>query len=89
MKRAHIFVSGFVQGVFFRAFTERKANELGINGWARNMPDGRVEIVAEGSKNAIDELISCLRIGPPRARVESVDVRWEEPSGGKSFRVIS
>jgi len=75
--RAHIFVSGQVQGVFFRDNTRRWASSLGLTGWVRNLSDGRVEAVAEGEKESIDNLISRLEEGPPHAVVEGVDVSWE------------
>jgi len=79
--RIHAFVSGVVQGVGFRYFTLRIARELGLKGFVRNLPDGRVEVVAEGDKEALARLIDKLHVGPWLARVESVDVRWEEYKG--------
>jgi len=79
--RAHIFVSGRVQGVFFRAFAEEVASSLGLGGWARNMPDGRVEAVFEGEKSAVEKAIGMCRKGPPSSRVDDVEVRWEEYRG--------
>ncbi|MDI6639363.1 MAG: acylphosphatase, partial [Methanocellales archaeon] len=63
--RVHAFVSGRVQGVFFRSFTRSEATSLGIHGWVRNLRDGRVEVLAEGEKSALDELLGRLREGPP------------------------
>ena len=71
-RRGHFYVSGGVQGVFFRASTKDQAQRLGLTGFFRNCPDGRVEIVAEGSSEAIEELIDWCRVGPSGARVESV-----------------
>jgi acylphosphatase len=79
--RAHIFVSGRVQGVFFRDHTRRWASSLGLTGWVRNVPDGRVEVLVEGDRDNIEGLISRLKLGPPLARVENVTVGWEEYSG--------
>ena len=81
MKRVHLFVSGRVQGVFFRAHTRDLARRLGLNGFVRNLPDGRVEIVAEGEEEALRELISFAHHGPPLAQVTGLEVRWEDPSG--------
>ncbi len=78
-KRAHIFVSGKVQGVFFRDTTRKKASSLGLSGYVKNLPDGRVEIVAEGGREKIEDLISWADDGPPLAFVEDVKVRWEDP----------
>ncbi|RLJ06676.1 MAG: acylphosphatase [Candidatus Aenigmatarchaeota archaeon] len=76
--RARVLVSGLVQGVFFRAFTKETAARLGLTGWAKNLPTGEVEIVFEGEKERILKAIEHCRKGPPGARVESIDTRWEE-----------
>jgi acylphosphatase len=68
------FVSGLVQGVFFRASTRQQANELGISGYARNLPDGRVEVLIVGQTSAAERLIDWLKRGPPAARVNEVVV---------------
>jgi acylphosphatase len=86
--RAHIFVSGRVQGVFFRDHTRRWASSLSLTGWVKNIGSGQVEAVAEGDKEKIEELISKLNEGPPLAQVVKVDVNWEEYKGEfKDFRV--
>jgi len=72
MNQYHIFISGRVQGVFFRANTCRKARELGVKGWVRNVSDGRVEVVAQGEK--IKEFIEFLKQGPLNAKVENVEI---------------
>ncbi|MEA5444777.1 acylphosphatase [Gammaproteobacteria bacterium AB-CW1] len=66
-------VSGKVQGVFFRASTRAEADSLGVSGWARNLPDGRVEVVAHGDADALEKLESWLWKGPPAAEVNAVD----------------
>jgi acylphosphatase len=71
----HCFVAGRVQGVFYRASTREKALELGCRGHARNLPDGRVEVLIVGDPPAVDALISWLWQGPPAAHVTAVDVR--------------
>jgi acylphosphatase len=81
MKRAHIHVSGIVQGVYFRQNTLIKAQELGLKGLVRNLRDGRVEVICEGSGEAIDNLIAWCRRGPRGSRVEDVDTQWEELKG--------
>ena len=68
------FVSGLVQGVFFRASTRKEATELGLSGYANNLPDGRVEVLIVGEPSATHRLIEWLRKGPPSARVEAVEV---------------
>ncbi len=80
-RRVHILVSGKVQGVFYRATTKEVADRLGLTGWVRNLPDGRVEIVAEGEEDALKNLISWCWEGPPLARVDNVEVRWESYRG--------
>jgi len=89
MARVHVWVSGRVQGVCFRDFAERWGSMLGLTGWVRNLWDRRVEIVAEGDKAGLERLLERLRVGPPSARVEDFEVRWEEPSGEFSdFRIV-
>jgi acylphosphatase len=87
--RAHVWISGRVQGVFFRAHTKELADELGLTGWVRNLPDGRVEAVFEGEEDAVKEAIEWCKRGPPLASVEKVEVRYEQPTGEfKDFRIL-
>jgi acylphosphatase len=67
--RAHVFINGRVQGVFFRQSTQLKAQSLGVKGWIRNLFDGRVEAVFEGDKSQVEILVDYCRHGPPAARV--------------------
>ena len=86
--RAHVLITGWVQGVFFRQRTKQEAQSRGVNGWIRNLDDGRVEAVFEGEENAVMEMVDFSREGPGGARVTSVDVAFEEFSGEfKDFRV--
>jgi acylphosphatase len=78
MKIAHVFISGFVQGIGFRQFIRNNALGLGVSGWVRNLPDGRVEAVLQGGKEDIQKLIQLSRKGPFLAEVENVEVRWEK-----------
>lgn len=88
MKRVHVHVSGIVQGVFFRYHTQEKASELGVNGWVRNLPDGRVEAVFEGEDAAVDHMVAFCRKGPPSAHVTKVEVHEETWTGEfKSFNM--
>ena len=82
--RARIRISGRVQGVAYRAFTQKTASRFGLSGGVRNLPDGRVEVEAEGEKSAIESLIASLRTGPPLARVDHLDVQWEPPTRRES-----
>jgi acylphosphatase len=79
--RLHLVVSGLVQGVFYRQSTAEVAGGLGLLGWVRNLPDGRVEVVAEGAPDALEALLAACRRGPPAARVAGVEVAWGEPRG--------
>ena len=77
-------VYGRVQGVFFRAYVSRWAVELGLTGYVRNLPDGTVEVRAEGEKVQLEKLIDHLKAGPPAARVEKAVANWSEYSGNYS-----
>lgn len=77
----HAVVSGRVQGVFYRATTRQHAERLGLTGWVRNLPDGRVELHAEGPEPRLLELLEACRQGPPGARVTAVDERWGPATG--------
>jgi len=79
--RAHIFVSGRVQGVRFREGTYQKAQKLGVFGWVKNLPDGRVEIVFEGEEDNVRKLVKWARMGPIFAKVNNIEVKWEEYRG--------
>ncbi|MBI5587779.1 MAG: acylphosphatase [Deltaproteobacteria bacterium] len=78
MVRAHLIIEGLVQGVFFRATTADVAKKHGVFGWVKNNPDGSVEAMIEGREEDVKKVIGFCRIGPPRARVDRVDVRWED-----------
>jgi acylphosphatase len=85
--RRGVTVTGRVQGVWFRESCRDLALAAGVAGWVRNLDDGRVEIALEGRTAAVEEVIAWCRVGPPRARVERVDVVEQEPVGERSFRV--
>ncbi len=74
-------ISGDVQGVFFRAKTEKMARELGVSGWVKNLPTGMVEVVAEGRKPLLDRLVEFCKKGPDGARVEEMTIEWMKPKG--------
>ncbi len=79
--RVHVFISGKVQGVFFRSSTREKAQELGLTGWVRNLDDGRVEAIFEGEKEAVGKIVVWTRRGPENARVVDVVVIPEDYTG--------
>ncbi|HLH46498.1 MAG TPA: acylphosphatase [Acidimicrobiales bacterium] len=85
--RRRLIVRGRVQGVFYRASCAREAQRLGVAGWARNRPDGSVEVVAEGDAAAVDQLTAWCRRGPSRAQVDDVEVVDEPVAGGRGFTV--
>lgn len=85
--RSRAIASGRVQGVFFRDTCARVAGGLGVRGWVRNRADGTVEIVAEGSREAVDALLAWCSEGPPRARVDRLDLTDEPLAAERGFRV--
>lgn len=85
--RAHLYVSGHVQGVFFRESARRIAQALGLDGWVRNLPDGRVEAVFEGEQSAVERALAWCHHGPPDAHVAHVDTHWEPPAGEAGFSI--
>ena len=86
---AHVTISGKVQGVSFRWYTQRQALNLGLSGWVRNLWDGRVEAVFEGEAEAVRKAVSWCHSGPPSAWVEEVQVEYQEPTGARPpFRIV-
>ena len=79
--RAHVFISGSVQGVFFRMETMRTANRLAVLGWVRNRSNGTVEAVFEGDRTQVDAMLSWCKKGPSHARVAGVKIDWEKYAG--------
>jgi acylphosphatase len=84
----HAIVHGRVQGVSFRYYTTLRAVDSGIVGWVQNLPDGTVEVIAEGSRQQLDSFADFLRQGPSGARVTSVDMNWQPATGDFSDFVI-
>jgi acylphosphatase len=83
-----LFISGRVQGVNFRYYTQRKAQQWRLTGWVRNLWDGRVEAVFEGSEEAVHKAVSWCHVGPPLAEVDAVDVSYAPASGEfTAFRI--
>ena len=86
--RAHVLVSGRVQGVFFRSETRREAGKHGVSGWVRNLPDDKVEAVFEGERENVQKLLEFCERGPLGANVAKTDVAWEPYSGEfKGFEI--
>lgn len=84
--RVHVFVSGLVQGVGFRYFAAREARRLGLTGFVRNLPDRRVEIVAEGDQGPLETLVEVIRKGPQGSIIRDVGVEWtDEPAREREF----
>jgi acylphosphatase len=79
--RAHVFISGKVQGVYYRANTRDAASEKGVEGWVRNLDDGRVEAVFEGEEDAVKAMVEWCHKGSRRAEVKDVEVEWDEATG--------
>ena len=87
MSAMHFKITGLVQGVFFRSNTKDNADRLGLTGWVLNAEDGAVEIHAEGSDDALDDLEQWLHTGPPVAQVDNLKKQKVEPEGFDSFEV--
>jgi acylphosphatase len=84
---SHVWVSGRVQGVWYRESCRREAQSAGVTGWVRNNDDGTVEAVLEGEPGAVEQVVAWMRVGPSSAVVTSVKVRAETPTGLEGFRV--
>ena len=79
--RAHVFVSGIVQGVFFRRTCQKEAKKMGITGWVNNLKDGRVEAIFEGEKDKLEKMIKWAKGGPILAAVDGLEINWEDYQG--------
>ena len=87
MSRVHVRIRGRVQGVFFRAEAQARAESLGVGGWIRNAEDGSVEAAFEGDEERVESMVDWCRRGPAGARVDEVEVEPEEPTGETGFHV--
>jgi acylphosphatase len=89
VRRVHVFISGKVQGVGFRAFTKDRADEVGVKGWVKNLLDGRVESIMQGRGDGVEKLLESVKKGPRSARVDGVEIK-DEKIGDEfaDFRVI-
>ena len=88
MKCVHLIVSGRVQGVLFRDNTRKKATELGLTGYAKNLDDGTVEVVAQGDEEKINELVDFIKKGPGIAKIENIQIKHKELENFKNFEII-
>ena len=88
MKCLHLIVSGKVQGVFFRDSTRRKANELGLVGYVRNLPDGNVEVVAQGNEDKLSELTEYIKNNPGYSKVKEVKINHKELENFSEFEIL-
>lgn len=89
LARLNLVITGDVQGVFYRASTLEKAQSLSLTGWVKNLPDGCVELTAEGPRYALDQLMQWCRRGPPAAQVEDVSARWSDNRDEfKTFMIV-
>ena len=87
--RVHVLIEGRVQGVFFRASTRDEARARGLAGWARNLPDGRVEALFEGDKQVVEDMLKWCHQGPPHAYVDQVEVEWQAYQGDLTdFQIV-
>jgi len=86
--RVRVVVDGRVQGVYFRQSTQSAARRLGVDGWVRNLPDGRVEVVFEGDPAVVAQAVAYVRQGPPRSLVTAAEESWEEALGESGFRIM-
>jgi acylphosphatase len=85
--RAHVYVSGTVQGVFYRSSTQDEAQQRDVDGWVENLDDGRVEAVFEGSEDAVEAMVEWCHTGSSQANVADVEVEHEEPEGEEGFQI--
>lgn len=87
ISRAHLLISGRVQGVCYRAFTQNQAMRLGLSGWVKNLQNGGVEAVFEGQRELIEQAIRACKNGPSGARVTDVDIAWESTRAEQGFEI--
>ena len=88
MKRVRVFISGNIQGIFFRAFVNRKAHYLKLKGWVKNLDDGRIEAVFEGTEVSVNEMLELCNRGPVAAKVDGVEYKEEPFKGETGFKLI-
>ena len=88
MRRVHLWVSGDVQGIGYRSFIKEKAFVLGLAGWVKNLPDGRVEVIIEGDPVKVGEMVNFCKVGPKKGVVKEVQELEEKPQGEKGFHVM-
>ena len=87
-KSVRLFITGSVQGIFFRQFVKDKADKLGVRGYVRNLEDGRVEIFLEGSKENVDNMLEICKKGPPHSQIRNIEEKLESFQDFKEFKVL-
>lgn len=88
MKTVRVFISGIVQGVFFRAFIKENAENLGLTGYVRNLEDGRVEVVVEGYDNEVNKMIELCKKGPPHSKIKDIEIEKIGHQGFQEFKIL-
>ena len=88
MKTLRIFISGVVQGVFFRDFIREQAENLGLKGYVRNLDDSRVEVVVEGDNNEVNKMLELCKKGSPHSRIRDIEIEKIENKGFESFKIL-
>ena len=88
MKTIRIFISGIVQGVLFRAFVKEQAENLGVNGYVRNLDDGRVEVVVEGYENEVNRMVELCKKGPAHSKVRDIEIEKISNQDFKEFKIL-
>ena len=87
-KSVRVYITGTVQGIFFRAFIKENAEKLDVKGFIRNLEDGRIEIFLEGNTNEVDKMVELCQKGPKHARIESAEIKDEKFQGFKDFKIL-
>ena len=87
-KSVRLYISGLVQGVFFRAFVKENAERYGVKGFVRNLEDGRVEVFLEGDSDSVNKMIELCKKGPRHAKIRNVQIKQEKFQGFRNFKVL-
>ena len=87
-KSVRLYISGIVQGVFFRIFIKENAEKLGVNGFVRNLEDGRVEVFLEGNSSEVNKMIELCQKGPKHTQIKNIELKNEKHQGFRNFKVL-